>query len=351
MALSSSKQLGRISWVSLFALGVSAQAQDWMHHFRIGASVGMNIKTEFRTAGTFAVSGVNAGPATGQANHIYDNGYVKLDATGDAAPPGGQTQTTNFSYRDASQYDAGASTLSYQATSSFDATGTGSANDQPDLGFDMAYGGTIREWEHVAIGFEFGFNMNFLNPRETNPMAANMTIQHDQFSTAGIAPASFPAAGTAGNPSGAGTPALLDTPTRLAPTILPGTLAGSRGLDVTLYNFRLGPLLRWEFVPKWTLNGSAGGALTIMSGDYVFNEILTAPGTSTRNAGKFDATEFSYGGYAGAVLMYDTGNNWEPYLGAHYMLMQDINVASGGRSAKMNLGGAIYISAGINWSF
>src|SRR5436309_198171 len=117
MALSSSKQLGRISWSSLLALGASAHAQDWewTHHFRIGASPGMNINTHFRTTGNIPISNLNPAPATSQANHTYDNGYVKLDATGDAFPnpPSDptQTKTTNWSYKDATQHDIANNTL------------------------------------------------------------------------------------------------------------------------------------------------------------------------------------------------------------------------------------------------
>ena len=51
---------------------------DWTRHFRIGAMVGMNIKANFKTKGTFNISGNNP------AKVIYDDGYVRVDDTGNA---------------------------------------------------------------------------------------------------------------------------------------------------------------------------------------------------------------------------------------------------------------------------
>ena len=358
MALSTSKHLGRLSWVSLFALGAAAQTRgqesEWLRHFRIGASAGLNIKTDFRSSGTFPVTGSNPGAAVGGIDHTYDNGYVKLDATGNAAPPGGPTQTTNFSYTDPAQYDPAANTLSYQGTKSFTLNGVteNKLNDQPDLGFDLAYGSTIRVWSHVALGWEFGFNMNILGPTDHTPMSGSALLARHQYDTSGISPANFPPANTPGNTSGAGSPAINDTPTDLGDISSNGTVTGSRSLDATLYNFRLGPQLRWEFFPRWTLNASAGVAFSILDAQYTFNEQLAlANGTTSRNRGKFGATEFSVGGFAGLVFMYDTGNNWEPYLGAHFMSMQDMKVAKAGRSANLDVSSTILISAGINWTF
>jgi hypothetical protein len=355
MALSNTKHLGQLSWVSLFALGAAAHAQDseWVRHFRIGVSSGMNIKTDFRSAGTFPISGNNPGAAVGGINHEYDNGYVRLDATGDAAPPGQPSQTTNFSYTDAGQYDPAANTLTYQATRSFalSAPASKQIDDLPDLGFDLAYGSTIRVWQHASIGWEFGFNMNFLAPKDRTSLTGDATITRHQYTSTSPS-GSFPPANQPGNPSGAGSATINDTPTDLGDITTSGTITGSRGLDATLYNLRLGPLFRWEFYPRWTVNASAGVAFTIIDAEYTFDETLTLTGGATsRNRGHFGTTDFSLGGYAGAVLMYDTGNNWEPYLGAHFYSMQDSKVAKAGRSANIDLGAAIYISAGINWTF
>jgi hypothetical protein len=49
--------------------------------------------------------------------------------------------------------------------------------------------------------------------------------------------------------------------------------------------------------------------------------------------------------------MYDTGNDWEAFLGAHIISMPDGHLSLGGREATMHLGAQVYLTAGINWSF
>jgi hypothetical protein len=142
------------------------------------------------------------------------------------------------------------------------------------------------------------------------------------------------------------------TPISTSIITTPGTISGSRTLEGMIFNLRLGPMVRWEFLPHWTLNASAGGAIGLVDVQYEFNEVISANAESrATNRGEFSETDFKYGGYAGAVVMYDTGDYWEAYLGAHLMTLQDAEISQGGRAAKMDLGGAIFLTAGINWSF
>src|SRR5687768_12119511 len=62
------------------------------NRFSLGARIGLNFK------GNFSVTRSNPGPPTGGANHNYDDGYVRLDSSGNA---GGLTW--NWGYDDTSQ--------------------------------------------------------------------------------------------------------------------------------------------------------------------------------------------------------------------------------------------------------
>src|SRR6185295_19021010 len=107
------------SCLSLFALAASAQAEgEWLKHFRVGMSFGLNMKTDFTTSGSFPISGSNPGPAAPKLDHFYDDGYVRVDQTGDAL-----NRTSFWGYRDATQRDTAAETLTYHGTRSFTASG------------------------------------------------------------------------------------------------------------------------------------------------------------------------------------------------------------------------------------
>ena len=74
-------------------------------------------------------------------------------------------------------------------------------------------------------------------------------------------------------------------------------------------------------------------------------------GAVARNRGSFSSVGVQYGGYANATFNIHLNQSADLYLGAQYMTMDDYSISSGGRSAKLDLGGQIYIPAGINWPF
>src|SRR5476651_2185607 len=73
------------------------------NRFSFGPTFGINLKAEFNN-NTPVLNNVNPGPASGGANHTYNDGYVLVDNSGDA---GGLT--TYWGYQNASQYNAAGS--------------------------------------------------------------------------------------------------------------------------------------------------------------------------------------------------------------------------------------------------
>ena len=316
-------------------LRIEPDAPDWTRHFRLGAMLGMNISADFKTRGTFAVSGNNP------ANGVYDDGYVREDDTGNA---GGLT--SYWGYNNASQYDSAAQTLSLHGASSYSATGSATQSGSAFVGFDMAYGDNLWYWKHARVGWEFGFGLLPLHITDASPMAATVSQSTFTFDTGGIV---MPGAPYQGGSSGQG-PVISDqfstTTTNTA-----GTVTGSRTLDVMLYTFRLGPVFYWDLNEYFGMQLGAGPAFGIVSGTYKYNETITTPSGSTQNSGSFGFTDLTYGGYVNGTLLYHIINDADLYLGAQYMPMGNASFSSGGRSGQLNLGGQLYISAGIHWPF
>ena len=307
---------------------------DWTRHFRIGGMVGMNISADFKTKGTFNISGNNA------ANGIYDDGYVRVDDTGNA---GGLTGY--WGYNNSEQL-AG-NTLSMHGASSYATTGSANESGSAFAGFDMAYGDNLWYWKHARVGWEFGFGLLPINISDNSPMAATVSQSTFTFATGGIV---MPGAGYQGGPSGQG-PVISGTPSSVTTNSTAGTVSGSRSLDVMLYTFRLGPTFYWDLNTYFGMQLGAGPAFGIVSGTYKYNETVTTSAGSTRNHGSFGFTDLTYGGYVNGTLLYHIINDADLYLGAQYMPMGNSSFSSGGRSGQLNLGGQLYISAGINWPF
>lgn len=309
---------------------------DWTRHFRIGAMVGMNISANFKTKGSFNISGNQAGSG------IYDDGYVREDDTGNA---GGLTGY--WGYNNASQYNAAANTLTMHGASAYSSTGSSSQNGSAFAGFDLAYGDNIWYWKHARVGWEFGFGLLPINIKDTSPMAATVSQSTYTFNTGGIV---MPGAGYQGGSSGNG-PVIAGSPSSATTNSVPGTVTGSRSLDVMLYTFRLGPTFYWDINEYLGMQFGAGPAFGIVSGTYHYNETITTAASSTHNSGSFDFTDLTYGGYVNGTLLYHIINDADLYLGAQYMPMGNASFSKGGRSGSLDLGGQLYISAGINWPF
>lgn len=308
---------------------------DWTRHFRAGALVGLNIKAKFSMNGNFNISGSN--PNSG----IYDDGYVRVDDTGNA---GGYT--SYWGYQNASQLSG--TTLTMHSVTSFTGSGGGSGNDSPYLGLDMAYGDSYWYWGRAKLGWEIGFGLLPFHITDNQPMSVTATRSVFAFDTGGII---LPNAPYNGGPSGIG-PTILAARTQLADDSISGTVTGTRALDVTLYTLRLGPTLYWDLNEHIGLYASAGPAVGLVSGDLNYNEtLLLSDGSSAHNTGSISGTDMTYGGYVNATLVYHVVENGDFYLGAQFMPMKDARISGAGREGKLSLGGQVYITAGIEWPF
>jgi hypothetical protein len=315
---------------------IPADTADWTRHFRIGALVGMNISANFSMKGNFNVSGNN--PASG----IYNDGYVHTDQTGDP------NYTSDWGYNNASQYNsAGGGTIAMHSTSSFATSGSAKEDNSVFAGFDLAYGGNLWYWKHARVGWELGFGLLPIDIKNNSSMAANVIQRTDIFNAGGIV---VPNAPYQGGASGTG-PLISTAFTSSLNATNAGTVTGSHSLDVMLYTIRLGPTFYWDLGEHVGMELGAGPAVGIVSGDYKYDETITAANVSAHNTGSFGTTDVTFGGYVNATFMYHVTDDADIYLGAQYMPMENADFSGGGRQAQLNLGGQVYISAGINWPF
>jgi hypothetical protein len=335
----------------MFLLTRTPDPDPGSKHFRVGALVGFNLKAEFSTSGNFAFSGQNPG-ATGTpgGDHFYDDGYVRVDATGNDPDA-----TYFWGYQNAAQYDGNANRLTFHSTDSYTTASSGSTTADPQVGFDTAYGGHLFRVGSALVGWEFGFG--FLPIKIEDQLSGAVTVNRTVhwYDTSNLGEAFF---GPANNPLGsydgsvAGPGAKLSDIANSAPgDTAAGTLTGTRTLDVTLYNFRLGPTVHWELSQRIAVALSAGGAMGFITGDLDYNEQLVLTGSSPINRGSFSDSDIVYGGYIAGMLMFHAEDHGDFYLGVQYMPMSSATFSGGGREATLNMSGAVYISAGINWPF
>jgi hypothetical protein len=88
-----------------------------------------------------------------------------------------------------------------------------------------------------------------------------------------------------------------------------------------------------------------------VDGELRFDEILLSGSGSGRNTGKVTGSDFVYGGYVSATVMYHAVQGGDFYVGVQYMPLGSMSITGPGREARLNLQGGIYFSAGFNWPF
>jgi hypothetical protein len=322
-------------WADAFRIQKVSEDDDWTRHFRIGAVAGMNISANFSMKSPSKIPGNKA------ANGNYDDGYVLTDDTGNA---GGWT--SYWGYNNASQLSG--STLTMHSTTSYSSSGSSEASGVFP-GFDMSYGGNLFYLGRARIGWDLGFGLLPISITDNSSMSASVKQSIYTFNTGTII---VPGAPYQGGPSGIGPTIKTNIISVSSGTNNTGTLNGSHTLEVMLYTVRLGPSVYWDLNENFGLSASVGPAIGIVSGDYKYDEIVSAGGVSARNHGQFGATDVVYGGYVNATLLYHVPNEKaDIYIGAQFMSLGNANFSGGGREASLKLGGQVYISAGINWPF
>ena len=316
-------------------IAVSGYGQDWTRNFRIGLDVGLNLKADFKTSGNLTLE--HGGP--GQ----FDDGFVGVDDTGNA-----QGFTSNWGYQNAGQVSG--NTLTFHKASAFDSGGVSTfrKDDTPYIGFEAAYGGTIKKWGFTRLGWEAGFGFMPVSMKDRRPLSGTLTF--DTFEVSGI---TFPDAPYPGSFTSAGSPTVQANPTPGAPLTGPGTLNGTRELDLTMYTLRLGPTFYWHFARRWGLNASLGPAVSIATGDYKYDEQATLTGTSITGhvVGKFGKTDVLYGGYVNAIVLFRLENQGDLFAGVQFMPLTGTTFSKGGREAKLDASAGIHFMAGVSWPF
>jgi hypothetical protein len=309
------------------------------NRFSLGARFGMNFKASFRKNPTPALT-LSPGPATGGADHFYDDGSVRPDSSGTASG-----LTWNWGYQNASQVVG--DTMQFHSSQPNPAfSSTRNATDDPQLGLELIYQRAIGTFSSSGRwGIEAGFGYTDLDLRANSRGPGRSIVTTDAFALNGVAP---PAPGYNGTFAGPG--ALLgDTPSR---TITPETLASGEKLSGQLFSIRLGPFAEWDLTQKLSLGASVGITLAPASVDYDFTETVSgAGGLTSITRGHSSKAELLYGPYVSGALRYEFTDRFGAYIGAQFQSLGDLDQSVAGRSARLDQGATIYGTVGISYRF
>ncbi len=313
-----------------------ADAPGSLNRLSFGARFGINFKADFNSSAAFKTPGVNPGLAVGGVDHFYDDGYVRVDTSGNL---GGLT--TFWGFQNASQVVAGS--MEYHAIHS---GGSASVSDDPQFGGELIYQriiGSLPASKTGHWGIESGFGYTQIDLR--NRLSGTVPVTTDTFPLNGVLPPAAPYNGTFLGPG-----ALLgDVPVR---TTTQAAQSGQHKLSGDMFSIRLGPFAEWDLTDRLSLAASVGVTLAPTTIDYDFSETSTlASGASFGAAGHSSKSKLLWGPYVSAMLRYELGANWGIYIGGQFQNLTRLGQSIGSRTGRFDPGTTVFVTSGVTWRF
>ncbi|MCD6338187.1 MAG: hypothetical protein J7M29_02240 [Verrucomicrobia bacterium] len=321
------------------AAACAARAQHVYYPTRVtfGPRFGFNIKVDFETAP--ALAPINPGPsAGGGVDREYDDGYVRVDSTGNQ---GGRTW--NWGYENPAQVDLSNDAISMHAVTGMSAVQRKDITDDPHPGGEISVSRVIGKFGGALWGLEGGFGYTAVSLDDARSFGTTITSVTDTFSLGGIVPPAAPYHGSFQGPG----PKIGDEPARNVETRAV-TVTGSRSVDTDAYGIRFGPFLDVPMGEPLSLQLSGGLLVQYLDTDFTVRETLVFEDSSRRNqGGSKTSRDWLVGGYARGQLSLDLSERVGIYAAAEYQLLEDTDIRAGGSRATLSIGEAVYGSGGV----
>lgn len=318
--------------------------------WRVGTSYApiLGLEAKFNGLGTFQ-SPFTPQPLGGGIDYEYDDGFVRVDSSGNA---GGQTW--NWGYENDSQYDpSGTGSINMSITNS-QSNGRVDEHDNAN-GFEaFAYYdmgkvafGPLRD-ANATWGFRGGLQYARVEMDNRADLSTTLITTIDSFDLGGQIPPSAPYSGSFFGPG----VLLSDSPTRSVVVGGSGLITGSRDLDADVFVTQFGSYLEIPLCRKFSVTAEAGVCLGIASGSYDFESSTTVTDLGTQTSSGHDsATRFLPGVYAGFSGIYQLTEDWGIQASGRYQYLKPFELGANGSDATLSFDSAFVVSLGVLYSF
>ena len=314
-----------------------------LNRFGVSYRMGFNISARFKNLGGFPALS-NPGPATSGVDHTYDDGYNRVDSSGNT---GGATWF--WGYENASQLPGNDTVV--MSSSSSAATGKLTRDEDPQHGIEISYARELGRSESCKWGIETAFNFTDVTMGDNRTIFGSVTKTNDAYSLGGTIPPAAPYS-HGRDPSGSD-PLINDTPIRNVTTLSRGALvAGSRQFDAEIYGLRVGPYVEIPLSEHVSFSLSGGFTLLSVNSDFKYRETVTLTGVGTRTtSGNGSRSEWMPGGYVGGNFNYAVAENVKLFAGAQYQAAGTYSHKENGKKVELDLGNSVFVNLGVGFSF
>jgi hypothetical protein len=343
----------------LFTTAVSAETDtyvDGKNKITLSVGVGLNISAKFKgTGGSLTSSGP---PANGRTTphgdpYNYDDGYVLTDSTGNFLG-----LTSYWGYDNASQYNAAANTFAFHNSTATGIPSEQSGGSNPYLNIELTYNRELfvkEDWHNTSFGLEAAVSYMPISFSSGGTFPVNVTTTTTTYGfglPAGLEPGpGYPGSiddyyGTPGSP-------VLVVPfiSQVTGAPTPGTFSAYEHFDGNFFGFRLGPYVEYPFTDKLSLHLSAGLAAGLLYDHASWQETLVSGGGTTSNSGSGNDTDVLWGGYVSLQAQWQLNERWGVEIGGQFQDLGKYDHNFSGREAELDFSRAIFVHAGVSYSF
>lgn len=323
------------------------------HHFGVSLPVLLNAKAQFS-----ATRATNPGPAVGgAAERAYDDGYNRVDATGNSpAAVGGPPSTSFFGYANDVQVvnAVGAGTLSLHAVQVNGGDYTRSFENRPQFpGVEFFYRYDWKSGTQWRSSWELGASYNYFHWSQNGAPSASVNLLTDVFQLGGVT--LFPGAAPYSGPATAlpGSPVIGSTPTRTEATTA-AAITGERKLQLHALLLRVGPTLDWVPNEKWSVGVQGGLALGVGLSQLSYAEQITVADPNTpviSQSGRSSDAHFWAGLFSSVRVNRRLNDNWDAHVAVRHLLTDALHHNGPTRSGKISLSDGLGVGAGISYRF
>ena len=331
--------------IALFILTVPASAAEAPaspNRFSFAPRFGFGLKADFRDISPSATS--NFGPPSGGGvDRFYDNGYVRVDSSGNA---GGTTWF--WGYESNSQIDLSSDTISFEALQGANGTDLLEVEDDPHPGGEFNYTRLIGSFGGAHLGVEFAANYTDISIESSDSASGTVTRITDTYSLNGITPPGAPYMGSFAGSTG---PEIGDSPTRTT-TTENLVIRGNRSLDAQIWGIKAGPVLDIPMDDWFSLQLSGGLTALYVDGELGYDESVQfgSNGISQQN-GQATGTDWLIGGYVRGQLSVNLSESLMIFGGVELQGSGEYSLNDGIREASMDFNGVLFASGGVTLTF
>ena len=316
-----------------------------LYQVSVSYSMGFNITADFKNIGAFPKAGGGPGAATAGVDHEYDNGYNRVDITGN--DHGGYAGTWYWGYQNDNQISGDSLVMQSSSLAHSASSCNNSADPQP--GFEMTIGRELGRDEHWRWGIEGAFGFTAVTINDNRTLSGNVSVVRDSYALSGVIPPLPPYSGTYDGPG----PIVSDTPTRNTEALSrAATITGSREFDAQLFGFKLGPYVQIPISRRWFCSLRGGVTAVAVNSRFTYQETTSIPGLGsyTSSASGYHS-DWLAGVYAGGNIAWALNDSASLFAGAQYQNVGQYTQSLNGRKAVLDLSKSIFVAIGFSYSY